>query len=515
MTCNTAVFYDVENLSSIFSPKNNQTLQLDEIHRRILDLDVVQGISVQRAYADWIHPVNRNLRGYILQLGIEPIQIFNTNKNDRVKNAADVSLIIDAVELIARNPEIENYVITSGDGIFAFLAKKLHNYGKRVIGCGFDRYTNINFKNACDIFLALDKPEDAASMPVKNVSDGSILTGHVNIPVIHSDPDPTAVPLKPKPVVQEVVVPNKLPKTKFTDALVKSDIPVWRNSRDLPGSLHTMKRMINVLFEDTVKEDGKDIDLEISVFKAYVDHYLPNFRIRHYGFKRFGEFMRFLVSGSPYCLTVSEGTVVRIVKRDVPYEEHTVMEDIDTLQFTLADGEIIPSIFDVEDGVPFYFDLEGKKPQIMEAAISPAKKAASKKAPKKGAAKKETDAKAEAGSNDINIVGTASEADTSTVPARTLVKDSFTRFSQENKLSSQELKKLTTASYSQKTFGVTVPVLKEIKSRVNLREQRLENGRIKYWKDEMVFNGKEYFVFKEWTEKAHRAKFEAWLGTIE
>jgi len=462
MICNTAVFYDVENLMGLFSYKSNQTIQLDEIHRRILDLEAVNSISIQRAYADWSHPNNRHLRSYILQLGIEAIQIFNTNQQDKVKNAADVSLILDAIELVAKNPEIENYVIASGDGIFAFLAKKLHAYGKRVIGCSFDSNTNINFQNACDVFIELKKEDKALVKGVGKVKS--------NTPVIHADissPElKTNKPSSKKPSnVKETS--NNLPKSKLTDVFMASDIPIWRNAKDLPGSLHTIKRLVNIVFSE---ED----DLEISLFKNYVDYYMPNFRIGTYGFGRFWEFMRFVLTRSKYCLTLSETTVVRIVLRDKVQEGHKVMDDIETLLFTLDDGTVVDSIFDINDGVNFRFDINGIK--LEESKKEPAVAVDS---------------------------------------ARKWIKTTFEKLSAEDKLDSKELKKLTTASYCQKTFGVTVPVLKEIKTRANLREQRTENGRVKYWKDEFMFNGKSYFIFKEWTERAHLGKFELWIEGLK
>jgi len=456
MTCNTAVFYDVENLINLFSSKSNKTLQLDEIHRRILDLDVVQGISVQKAYADWMLQVNRNLRSYIMQIGIEPVQIFNTNQNDKVKNAADVSLIIDAVELLARHPEVENYVIASGDGIFAFLAKKLHEYGKRVIGCGFDRNTNIIFRNACDVFITLEKTDQALSAVVKNFNKGTIL------------PPSEVEQLAPV----EIKIPNKLPKNKFSEILVQSGISIWKNSRDMSASLHLMKRMVNTLFEHR----EADVELEISLFKAYVDHFLPNFRIGHYGYKRFGEFMRFLVTASPYCLLESGGTVLRIAKRSESHKEKDVLlEDIANLRFiSTQDGKVFSSLFDIEDGVSFSFDTkatESSEPAEPEPKL----------------------VKAES--------------------ARSWIKNTFARLSQENKLNAREVKRLTTAEYSQASFGVKTPVLKELKTRSQqvLREQRLVNGKVAYWKDEFKFNGKSYIIFKEWTDRQHRAKFDVWL----
>ena len=462
MTCNTAVFYDVENLISLFNSKGNKTLQLDEIHRRILDLEVVRGISVQKAYADWALQVNRNLRSYVLQIGIEPVQIFNTNQNDKVKNAADVSLIIDAVELISKRPEIENYVIASGDGIFAFLAKKLHEYGRRVIGCGFDRNTNITFKNACDIFLPLEKSDAALTAVVKNLNKGTI--------VIHAQ-DPIQAPTPAASPPSEPKIPNKLPKNKFSEVLFLSDIPIWKNARDLSGSLHVLKWMVNVLFEWA--ED--DIDLEISLFKAYLDYYLPNFRLSQYGFKRFGEFMRFLVTASPYCLIVSEGTVLRIAKREAPLSKGvSIMEDIPHLLFTLNDGSQVKSLFDIKDNVTFTFSME-ETPQP-EAEQKPLEQAES---------------------------------------VRKWMKKIFIRLSQEGKLDTGEVRRLTTSDYSNKTFGVKIPVFKELHNNAHLREQRMADGKVKYWRDEFKFNGKSYLIFKEWTTRQHRVKLEKWIEMVE
>ena len=621
MTCNTAVFYDVENLISLFNVKSNRTLQLDEIYRRILNLEIVQGISVQKAYADWAQPVNRNLRGYVLQIGIEPVQIFNTNQNDKVKNAADVSLIIDAVELLAKHPEVENYVIASGDGIFAFLAKKLHEYGKRVIGCGFDRNTNIIFRNSCDIFLALERNDKTLAAVVKTVTKGTIHaqdpapggskdkesrepeTAQVLLPPDHlPEPSPIvpAQPSKPHSPAQsltqytphtpltalaEIKIPSKLPKNKFSEVLVGSDISIWKNSRDQSGSLHVIKRMVNVLFEWA----GIETDLEISLFKAYLDHYLPNFRIGHYGFKRFGEFMRFLVTASPYCLVVSEGTVLRIARRDAPQGDKDVeMEDMANLLFTLSDSSVTKSLFDIEDGKSFTFDIEGhkekevqKETQIetqietqkdtQEEAKVEVQKEIQEELQKelqeetqekiKEEIKEETqeeEIQEEKTLEEINLeeikeevkceiqeaerqeaerqeapkdvvmpfaaevipdarpqTGTISEEESKAESARMWIKNTFMRLSREDKLTAGEVKRLQQAEYSLKTFGVKVAVCKQLRTQTHLRDQRLVDGKIKYWKEEFKFKGKGFLIFKEWTDRQHRSKFEDWLKKIE
>jgi len=533
MICNTAVFYDVENLIHPFVSKNNKTLQLDEIHRRILNLEMVQGISIQRAYADWAQQVNRSLRSCVLQVGIEPVQIFNTNQNDKVKNAADVSLIIDAVELIAKHPEVENYVIASGDGIFAFLAKKLHEHGKRVIGCGFDRTTNIIFQNSCDIFLILDRNDNTLSTSV----------GKPAKTTIHSQ-DPIQIPPKDKgepkvaPIIlpassPEIKIPSKLPKNKFSEVLAESDISIWKNSKDQSGSLHVIKRMINVLFEYPGAED-----LEISMFKAYLEYYLPNCRIGHYGFKRFGEFMRFLVTASPYCLILSEGTVVRITKRGAFRNKNDVqMKDMDNLLFTLSDGSVANSLFDIEEGKSFTFYLDGKKNPVKankdsnrlpaSASFEVASDAYEATADadeavtdidepgKKSGDGRTFEVDSDLGSDFDPELNSNKNSPSKAESTRMWIKATFMRLSREDKITAGEIKRLQKVDFCQKTFGIRVPICKELRTRSHLREQRLVDGKLKYWKEEFRFKGKGFLIYKEWTDRQHRSRFEDWLKKIE
>ncbi len=76
------------------------------------------------------------------------------------KNAADIQLVVDTMDITIRFPHIEVYVIVSGDGGFASLAKKLHEYGKQVIGCAYENAANDIFKSVCDYFIKLELPEE-------------------------------------------------------------------------------------------------------------------------------------------------------------------------------------------------------------------------------------------------------------------------------------------------------------------------------------------------------------------
>jgi len=72
----------------------------------------------------------------INELGIDPIQIYGFGFFKGIeKNAADIQLTIDAVELALTRPTIKVFVIIFGDGGFTALVKKMHEYGKTVMKC--------------------------------------------------------------------------------------------------------------------------------------------------------------------------------------------------------------------------------------------------------------------------------------------------------------------------------------------------------------------------------------------
>jgi uncharacterized LabA/DUF88 family protein len=158
---NTAIFYDIENLLKGYSFSSHliSNLSLEEILQRIRKTDKIGQIAVQRAYANWSDPRLGIMRGEINELGIDPVQVFGFSREQK-KNAADIQLSIDAIDLAHIRPSIEVYIIVSGDGGFAALAKKLHEYGKTVIGCAYDNAANRTFQAVCDHFVRITDPTE-------------------------------------------------------------------------------------------------------------------------------------------------------------------------------------------------------------------------------------------------------------------------------------------------------------------------------------------------------------------
>ena len=152
---NTVILYDIENLT-LGNRDPVFEFSLKNIIEQVQQIDVVEKIAIQSAYADWSNNKFGAIKRDIQELGIEPVQIFGFSYN---RNAADIQLAIDVVELTYTKPSLQVFVIVSGDGAFASLAKKLHEQGKTVIGCAYENHTNRVFAAVCDYFIWLPEPE--------------------------------------------------------------------------------------------------------------------------------------------------------------------------------------------------------------------------------------------------------------------------------------------------------------------------------------------------------------------
>ena len=140
-----ALLIDFDNVTmGIRSDLQNQL-------RKLMNSDIIKGkVSVQRAYADW-----RRYPQYIVPLSEASIDLifapaFGANK----KNATDIRLAIDALELIFTRPEIGTFILLSGDSDFSALVLKLKEYGKYVIGVGIRESSSDLLIQNCDEYYS-------------------------------------------------------------------------------------------------------------------------------------------------------------------------------------------------------------------------------------------------------------------------------------------------------------------------------------------------------------------------
>ncbi len=119
--------------------------------RNLLSSDIIKGkVAVQRAYADW-----RRYPQYIVPLTEASIDlIFAPAYGASKKNATDIRLAIDAIELVFTRPEIGTIILLSGDSDFSTLVIKLKEYGKYVIGVGIRESSSDLLVMNCDEYYS-------------------------------------------------------------------------------------------------------------------------------------------------------------------------------------------------------------------------------------------------------------------------------------------------------------------------------------------------------------------------
>ena len=119
--------------------------------RNLLSSSIISGkVAVQRAYADW-----RRYPQYIVPLSESSIDlIFAPAYGSSKKNATDIRLAVDAIELVFTRPEIGTYILLSGDSDFSSLVLKLKEYGKYVIGVGIRESSSDLLVQNCDEYYS-------------------------------------------------------------------------------------------------------------------------------------------------------------------------------------------------------------------------------------------------------------------------------------------------------------------------------------------------------------------------
>ena len=163
-----ALFIDFENLvtnTGITAASFDIQPSLDRLLER-------GKIIFRRAYCDWTR--FRDAKTHLHELGVELVDVPPSTRAG--KNAADMRLTIDALELCYAREHIDTFVIASGDSDFCPLAAKLRENDRYVVGLAVKEATSSMFVKACDEFIYL-KPEAKGAQrdarPPKRAASGA------------------------------------------------------------------------------------------------------------------------------------------------------------------------------------------------------------------------------------------------------------------------------------------------------------------------------------------------------
>jgi uncharacterized protein (TIGR00288 family) len=269
-----ALFLDYENLA-IGAREDLSGMKWDL--KPLADALAERGrVVVRRAYADWSYFDED--RRMLTMNHVELIEIPQRMGAVR-KNAADIKMAVDAVELSFERDYITTFVICTGDSDFTPLVDKLRSRNKRVIGVGLEGSTSKMLPPACDEFLFYERiegveiPERSSRGGGRGRGGGGRGGGRGGRP---DDRRPRASassgPTAPEPAAE---VDEDAPSTRTTEPpdlakLVTQTLSGLQRSSGGAVLASTLKRAM-------LRKD-------------------PTFNEADYGFRAFGELMRHLES---------------------------------------------------------------------------------------------------------------------------------------------------------------------------------------------------------------------------
>lgn len=114
--------------------------------------------NIRRAYGNWTKPGLKRWTEQLHGHAIRPIQQFDLTKG---KNATDVSIVIDAMDLLYTT-NVQAFALVSSDCDFTPLVTRIRERGLDVYGFG-EKKTPEPFQNACSKFLFLEQLVEAAT----------------------------------------------------------------------------------------------------------------------------------------------------------------------------------------------------------------------------------------------------------------------------------------------------------------------------------------------------------------
>jgi uncharacterized protein (TIGR00288 family) len=143
-----ALFIDFENLAiGVREALGGMDFDFEPIGNALAERGRV---VTRKAYADW--SMFSDARQKLTRSHIELIEIPQRMGATR-KNAADIKMAVDAIEVAFERDYITTFVICTGDSDFTPLVHKLRELNKKVIGVGVKASTSALLPPACDEFL--------------------------------------------------------------------------------------------------------------------------------------------------------------------------------------------------------------------------------------------------------------------------------------------------------------------------------------------------------------------------
>lgn len=165
-----AVFVDAENVTGWI--KNGGVAAL------IDELKQLGQIIIRRAYGVWSRPQLAMHQAAINQQGFELIHCYHPVTG---KNTADIQMTVDVIECAWQLPNINCFVLVTGDSDFSPVFRRLREMEKEVIGVGQHSTLSECVKTSCSRFIFTDVYVENSQPLLQTKSTANLMSSAISV----------------------------------------------------------------------------------------------------------------------------------------------------------------------------------------------------------------------------------------------------------------------------------------------------------------------------------------------
>ena len=281
---------ELQKIAVVIDADNTQISKLEDVFHEI---STRGRIVVKRAYGNWHKPTLKNWGEIIKRLAIKAEQQFDYVSG---KNATDMALVIDTIELLYTNL-YDAFVIVSSDSDYTPLAIKLREAGVYVMGVG-EQKTPVAFRNACDEFLFLENcsssvegndAHDVVSTFQSDAQDAaSSSQSDAQDTVSSPQKEKAEVSISPNNEKEESTKQLKEDVQKTDSTPIASSAPAEENS-EKKNDLNEIHALLEKAYDTFQDEDGW---VNVAKVGLFLRRAKPDFDSRTYGFQKLSLFLK-------------------------------------------------------------------------------------------------------------------------------------------------------------------------------------------------------------------------------
>lgn len=281
---------ELQKIAVVIDADNTQISKLEDVFHEI---STRGRIVVKRAYGNWHKPTLKNWGEIIKRLAIKAEQQFDYVSG---KNATDMALVIDTIELLYTNL-YDAFVIVSSDSDYTPLAIKLREAGVYVMGVG-EQKTPVAFRNACDEFLFLENcsssvegndAHDVVSSFQSDAQDAaSSSQSDAQDTVSSPQKEKAEVSISPNNEKEESTKQLKEDVQKTVSTPIASSAPAEENS-EKKNDLNEIHALLEKAYDTFQDEDGW---VNVAKVGLFLRRAKPDFDSRTYGFQKLSLFLK-------------------------------------------------------------------------------------------------------------------------------------------------------------------------------------------------------------------------------